>query len=179
MSIPNSRYLILLYRPDGHPALGKLHYPRGHAHPERPLYYIAIIKIGEHEGGILVKTHHLISDGWSQVSLINRIAETYLALLSGETVALDKTPSYKLHVEDEQKYLSSRAFKKDSEYWKDILKNVPQPVSIKECSNAQVSPVGLRSTFFLSETLNHALSSFAQAIGLRHLPYSIWLCSST
>lgn len=67
---------------------------------DAPLYYFAIIKAGEQEGGVLLKTHHLISDGWSQVSLINKIAQTYLALINGETVVLKPSPSYRLHVEE-------------------------------------------------------------------------------
>ena len=50
---------------------------------DAPLYYFAIIKISEQEGGVLLKTHHLISDGWSQVSLINKLAGCYLDLISG------------------------------------------------------------------------------------------------
>ena len=32
---------------------------------DSPLYYCAIFKLGEADGGVLVKTHHIISDGWS------------------------------------------------------------------------------------------------------------------
>ena len=28
---------------------------------ESPLYYFAVIRVGEHEGGVLLKTHHIIS----------------------------------------------------------------------------------------------------------------------
>ena len=33
---------------------------------------------------IFLKIHHIISDGWSQMLVCNRIAETYLKLLAGE-----------------------------------------------------------------------------------------------
>ena len=127
---------------------------------DAPLFYFAILKINEHEGAVFVKTHHLISDGWSQVSLINRIAETYLALLDGEDVRLEPAPSYRLHVEEEQRYLASKAFERDRAYWEEILRDVPAPVSLKESANAQLSPVGQRVSFTLSDTLNHALNAF-------------------
>ena len=130
---------------------------------DAPLFYFAIIKIGEHEGGVLVKTHHLISDGWSQVSLINRIAKTYLSLLGGEKAVLDPTPSYRHHVEEERRYHASPAFDRDRAFWEETLRDVPHPASLKECSSAEISPVGQRKTFWLSETLNHALSSFCTA----------------
>lgn len=92
---------------------------------DTPLYQFMIIRIGEHEGEILVKTHHLISDGWSQVALINKIAVAYLNLIEGKAAGLEVTPSYRLHVEDEQKYLHSKMHSKDQEYWKEVLKMFP------------------------------------------------------
>ncbi len=127
---------------------------------DSPLFYFAILKISEHEGGVFVKTHHLISDGWSQVALINRIAQTYLALLNGETVALEPSPSYRLHVEEEQHYCASPAFERDRQFWKQTLAGLSHPPSIKDCNGAEISPVGQRKTFWLSERLNHAFSSF-------------------
>ncbi len=137
-----------------------------------PLFYFAILKIGEHEGGVLIKTHHLISDGWSQVALINRIAQTYLALLNGEAVTLDPTPSYRLHVEEEAKYHSSKTYLRDKKFWEETLQDLPQPVSLKEYNNAELSPVGLRKTFLLSDTLNHALTAFCTS--RRVAPFAVF-----
>lgn len=120
-----------------------------------PLFYFAVIKINEHEGGVFVKTHHLISDGWSQVSLINRIARTYLSLVSGENAECEALPSYRLHVDDENKYLDSKAYLRDINYWRDALKDMPQCVSIKDCKANELSTVGHRKTYNLSEIMNH------------------------
>jgi len=120
-----------------------------------PLFYFAIIKINEHEGGVFVKTHHLISDGWSQVSLINRIARTYLALVSGENTECEVLPSYRLHVDEENKYRESKAYLRDAAYWQETLKDMPQSVSIKDCKINEISSVGHRKTYDLSETMNH------------------------
>ena len=139
---------------------------------ESPLYQFIIIRIGEHEGEILVKTHHLISDGWSQVALINKIAVTYLDLLEGKPARLEPAPSYRLHVEAEKKYAASGLHKKDRAYWQELLKNVPQPVSLKEYHSADISPVGHRRTFYLSEVLNHALSAFCT--GHRAAPFAVF-----
>ena len=129
---------------------------------ESPLYYFAVIRVGEHEGGVLLKTHHIISDGWSLVALINRFAETYLALVDRREVTLEPSPSYRLHVEEEQKYLSSKACGRDRAFWEEAMENPEPPVSIKDCGSVAVSPVGRRLTFQLSEVLNHALYDFCQ-----------------
>ena len=67
---------------------------------DAPLYYFAIIKISEQEGGVLLKTHHLISDGWSQVSLINKLAGCYLDLISGREAVLKPAPGYEMCIRD-------------------------------------------------------------------------------
>ena len=68
-----------------------------------------LFKTGENDGGILMKLHHLISDGWSQVLLCNKLQKIYLDLLEGRTVQLPPAPEYRLHVSEEQQYLQSAA----------------------------------------------------------------------
>ena len=139
---------------------------------DSPLYQFMIIRIGEHEGEILVKTHHLISDGWSQVALINKIAMAYLNLIEGKDAGLEITPSYRLHVEDEQKYLLSKMHGRDQGYWKEVLKDVGAPISLKEYHSADVSPVGHRKTFYLTEIMNHSLNAFC--LGHRVAPFAVF-----
>lgn len=128
-----------------------------------PLYAFWILRWGEHEGGVLVKTHHLISDGWSEVDLINRIATTYLSLLNGEEPDLSNRVSYQRHVEAEQAYLASKACERDSRYWKKILQEPCAPVTLKDGSGAEISPVGQRLTFELPDKLNHAINAYCSA----------------
>lgn len=64
-----------------------------------------------------MKLHHLISDGWSQVLLCNKLQKIYLDLLEGRTVQLPPAPEYRLHVSEEQQYLQSAACRKDEAYW--------------------------------------------------------------
>ncbi|RHP34366.1 amino acid adenylation domain-containing protein [Lachnotalea sp. AF33-28] len=127
---------------------------------DAPLYYFAIIKISEQEGGVLLKTHHLISDGWSQVSLINKLAGCYLDLISGREAVLKPAPGYDLHVRAQADYIGSKAFIKDKKYWEEIMKNAGSPAALKECSSAAVSSVGRRKTFCLPDVLCHALTAF-------------------
>ncbi len=125
-----------------------------------PLYDFSIFKLGEGDGGVLMKTHHIISDGWSQVHLGNRIAKTYLALLEGKNPELTQSPSYQLHILAEAQYRSSRAFENDRSYWAALLEEGGDPCVIKECKSAALSPVGQRKSYPLSQVLNHSIQSF-------------------
>ena len=59
---------------------------------DAPLYRFILFRTGEHAGGVYVKIHHIISDGWSQALICNRIARTYFQILSGEEVDLEEAP---------------------------------------------------------------------------------------
>lgn len=129
---------------------------------EGPLYRFVLFKDGEGSGGMLVKIHHIISDGWSQVMICNKIAETYLELLGGKEVSLEETPSYELHVQEEQDYLASKAYARDEKYWKKIVELSGEPSSLKHVNSAAVSSVGRRMSFELPQILNHAIYAYCQ-----------------
>ena len=72
---------------------------------DAPLFQCALLHTGEHDARLVLKLHHLISDGWTQISLCNRISQLYLDVLDGTAASLDPSPSYQTHVEEEKKYL--------------------------------------------------------------------------
>lgn len=139
---------------------------------DAPLYDFRIFRQNESEGGIVVKTHHIISDGWSQMLASNRIAETYLALISGREAQVEVGPSYRLHVEKEEKYLSSNAHEKDVAFWKERLGAFDGASSVKDCLSAMVSPVGRRKTYRLSHMLNHLIHGFCEKY--RVAPFAVY-----
>lgn len=139
---------------------------------DAPLYDFRIFKQSESAGGILVKLHHIISDGWSQMLLSNRIAETYLALLCGREATLVPGPSYELHVEKEKAYLASRARGKDEDFWRERLEGFDGASVVKNCLSADVSPVGRRKTFRFSHMVNHLIRDFCEKY--RVAPFAVY-----
>ena len=126
------------------------------------LYRFILFRDAENSGGVLVKLHHIIADGWSQIMLCNKIGKTYLELLAGKEPSLEVAPDYELHVKEEQDYLSSKAFGRDERYWKKVLEQSGEPSVLKSVNSAAVSPVGRRVSFELPQILNHAIYSFCQ-----------------
>ncbi|MBE6560133.1 MAG: amino acid adenylation domain-containing protein [Ruminococcaceae bacterium] len=127
-----------------------------------PLYRFILFKDGEQGGGILVKLHHIIADGWTQIMLCNKIACVYLDLLAGREPQLPEAPDYELHVREEQEYLASKAYLRDEKYWKDIVRMAGEPSVLKSVSSASVSPVGRRVSFTLPDVLNHAIYTYCE-----------------
>ena len=139
---------------------------------DSPLYRFAFLHTGETSGCLIVKTHHLISDGWSQVMLCNRIGQCYLDLLAGQEPDLGNIPSYAVHVADEAQYLSSSAYAKDEAYWSDILERSGEPSMLKSMRGAAVSSVGNRLTFSLPQDLNNDIYAFCASH--RIAPFSVF-----
>ena len=141
---------------------------------DSPLYRFILFRNNEGKISVLVKTHHIISDGWSQVALLNRICDVYCELISEREVFLEPAPSYSFYVEDEQKYLPSDTYRKDREYWRDLLSKPSEPVSLKNLKSAAVSPVGKRRGYLLSEQLNNQIFSYCMKNVWLRLSFSIW-----
>ncbi|MDL2287480.1 amino acid adenylation domain-containing protein [Eubacteriales bacterium OttesenSCG-928-G02] len=127
-----------------------------------PLYYFAIIKVGENESAIIMKLHHLISDGWSQIELTNKISKIYSSRIKGQEAEIEAPPSYKLHIDTENQYLQSNIFERDKAYWKETLSGIYNPVSIKESLTADISPIGKRKSFILPEVFEHSIMAFSR-----------------
>ncbi len=125
-----------------------------------PLYRFVLFRTGEHSGGVFIKIHHIISDGWSQALVCNRIAHTYLELLYGDTAVPEESPGYELHIQEEQEYIGSRHYERDRRYWKEQLSHYHMPSVIKDLKGAEISPVGRRVSFQLPQHLNHAIYTF-------------------
>nr|WP_275891395.1 non-ribosomal peptide synthetase [Ruminococcus sp. OA3] len=139
---------------------------------DMPLYRFVLFRSGENEGGVFIKVHHIISDGWSQMLLCNRIAQYYLELLAEREPQIEFAPDYRQHVEEEEKYLASRTYSRDREYWEQVVRQSGEPSVIKSVKSAAVSPVGRRLSFQLPQTLNHAIYSYC--IKNRVAPFAVF-----
>ena len=127
---------------------------------EGPLYRFVLFRDSENSGGVLVKLHHIIADGWSQIMLCNKIGRTYLDLLTGKEPDLPIALDYELHVIEEQEYLASKAYEKDKKYWKEVVSLAGDPAVLKTVNSSAISAVGRRISFELPEILNHAIYTY-------------------
>jgi len=129
---------------------------------DAPLFRFILCRTGENAAVLFVQTHHIISDGWTQIMLCNRIGEAYLALLEGHAPALTDSPDYADYVAEEQEYLSSPAYEKDKAYWEEALRTAGDAAALRGVSGSTMSHVGRRTRFQLSGQLNHAICSFCR-----------------
>lgn len=128
---------------------------------DSPLFYCAAFKRESGAGGVLLKTHHIISDAWSQGLLLNRLANSYLALLSEKEADAEPSPLYRPHVESEQQYLQSPQKERDVQFWQSTLVDLPD-TQIKPFDHPTISAAGSRLTFALPERLNRLVNVYCE-----------------
>ncbi|HHW30100.1 MAG TPA: amino acid adenylation domain-containing protein [Clostridiaceae bacterium] len=90
------------------------------------LYYFALVKLSQQEGGFYIKAHHLVSDAWTMTSVINQILEYYWRLVNNTPIPEDVKPSYVDYIQKEVEYKNSNKFQKDEEFWNSIFNGIPE-----------------------------------------------------
>ncbi|MCL2425095.1 MAG: amino acid adenylation domain-containing protein [Oscillospiraceae bacterium] len=90
------------------------------------LFYFAVYKTGDEKYGVLLKVHHIISDGWACSLIENQVCEFYNNLIRGEDIAPNGNYSYINYIQDEKEYLDSERFRKNKTFWNEKLNNPPE-----------------------------------------------------
>lgn len=93
------------------------------------LYDFQLFKLDDNNYAILVKLHHLISDGWSFGLIVQQINYIYSKLINQEEVCIDSC-SYLNYIEKEEKYLNSERFIRDKMFWDEKYNNIPKEFQV-------------------------------------------------
>jgi amino acid adenylation domain-containing protein len=96
-----------------------------------PLLRVVVLQIGEQEHAILLTTHHIISDGWSQDVLVREIIELYLAFAEGRPSPLAELPfQYADFAIWQRQRLTGPVFEGHLEYWRQHLEGAPYVLAL-------------------------------------------------
>lgn len=125
------------------------------------LFYFALIKISENEGGVYGKLHHLISDAWAHVLGGNKILEYYVKLKEGIKID-NEEPSYVDYIKRDQEYEKSDKFNHDKEYWHKKFETFPEFTTLKPRTTNYINPEAKRKTFIVPKKLMHKLHHYCK-----------------
>ncbi len=127
---------------------------------DSPLFKFTIPRLPNGYAVVSIKAHHIIMDSWAMGIVAQETVKIYHSLVNGTEYVSD-TVSYVDYILAEQAYLSSKNFVKDSEFWKDYLKNPPIPTSLPSLSSNFIdSPDGSRLTFYFDKQMMKRLGDF-------------------
>ncbi|MGN0404094.1 MAG: amino acid adenylation domain-containing protein [Bariatricus sp.] len=92
--------------------------------------------------GVLVKLHHLVGDAWTLALLGNQLTD----LLHGAT---PEAYSYMDHIEEEEKYIRSKRYEKDRQFFLEQFRKCTEPVWLSEDRSETFS--AKRKTFVIDK----------------------------
>lgn len=118
------------------------------------LFYFALVKMTENTGGVYIKIHHLIGDGWTMVLLTSEIMRYYTMLKNGTNINENNKPSYIEYILNEEAYINSEKFHKDKEFWNERYQTVPELTTLKPRKSNNISSKARRKTFVLPAKLS-------------------------
>lgn len=82
------------------------------------LFHIAIYRYQNGFGGVIIKINHVIGDGYTMGLILYEVLGYYSKALK-RIISF----SYKNFIKSEEKYPSSKKFKEDEKYWKEMFEN--------------------------------------------------------
>lgn len=124
------------------------------------LYYFAIVKLSENRGGLFIKTHHLISDGWSSILLSNRITDCYQKLVRKQSLSPEKGPQYLKYLQASARYERSPRYESDRLFWERKMQNLPEKSALKDYSLGNIGIAGDRKTYVMPEETASLLRNY-------------------
>lgn len=137
------------------------------------LCYFAFLRLGDEEGGIYAKFHHIISDALSIVSFSNHLMGIYQALLDGREPEPVRVRSYIDYLNDEQTYLSSKRFEYDREFWTGLFDQLPEPTVLKQKKTNYYGLKAKRRTHVIRPRLSRQIREYCAQTGVT--VYSLFL----
>lgn len=133
---------------------------------DAPLFYFALVRVSDSDAGFYIRLHHLISDAWTMVLLVNQVFEYYAALSEGRSVDPTPLPSYTAYIENEKKYLTSKRFESDKSYWEEKFENWQEVCTLKSRKISGISSRAKRRTLVLPQKLSGKIHEYCQEKGV-------------
>jgi amino acid adenylation domain-containing protein/thioester reductase-like protein len=133
---------------------------------DAPLFYFALVRVGESSGGFYMRLHHLISDAWTMILLVNQVFEYYAALQEGRPVEPSPLPSYTAYIGSEKKYLASKRFESDKSYWEEKFENWQEVCTLKNRKTSGISSRAKRKTLVLPQKLSGKIHEYCREKGV-------------
>ncbi|MCX7923159.1 MAG: amino acid adenylation domain-containing protein [Clostridia bacterium] len=130
------------------------------------LFYFAIVRFENNEGGLYIKLHHMITDAWGMGLIVNRINDLYVKLKSGADVLYTQNPSYIEYALKEQEYKKSHGLWKDEGFWSERFATVPEVAGLKTIGTNYGSIDANRKVFLLSDELTSEIKAFCKQTGV-------------
>ncbi len=128
-----------------------------------PVFEICVWRLGHEDHVLLIRMHHIASDGWSIGILFRELSTLYVGFVSGKPASLPPLPvQYADFAVWQRQWLSGAVLARELGYWREQLAGVPVlelPTDRPRPAVASVEGAGLE--FWIDPTLLKRLYEFS------------------
>ena len=128
----------------------------------------ALLKLGAAEFVLLLVTHHIASDGWSNEVLRRELTTLYEAFVSGKPNPLPELPiQYADYAVWQREWVTDKVLEKQLSYWKTQLSNIPTlELHTDRSRRAIQTSSGARQTVVFPRVLSDQLKDLSRNQGV-------------
>jgi amino acid adenylation domain-containing protein len=129
-----------------------------------PPIRVQLLRLGEHDHALVIKLHHLITDGWSQRLFLEELEALYNAGSKGLPAKLPEIPiQYRHFVEWQRAWLRTPAAEEQLNYWRGRLEGLTElPLRTDWPRPETWTGRGARLPLKLSRTLSGGIKSLCR-----------------
>jgi amino acid adenylation domain-containing protein len=95
-----------------------------------PLIRTQLLRLAPQRHALLIVVHHMVLDGWSEVVLLDELAQAYNAFAAGGKPALAPAESWCDYVRAELERRGSERGEQQVEYWRNRYATLPEPLAL-------------------------------------------------
>jgi len=130
-----------------------------------PLLRAQLLRLGKDDHALLIKLHHLVTDGWSQRLFWEELEGVYAASVGATTARLPAIPAQYRHFAEWQRgWLRTRAAAEQLSYWRTQLRDLTAvPLRTDRPRPEKRTGRGARHPVRLSRALSNAVKSVSRA----------------
>jgi amino acid adenylation domain-containing protein len=130
-----------------------------------PLLRAQLLRLGKDDHALLIKLHHLVTDGWSQRLFWEELEALYSARVAGAAARLPgMTVQYRHFAEWQREWLRTRAAGEQLSYWRTQLRGLTElPLRTDRPRPEKRTGRGARHPVRLSRALSRAVKSLSRA----------------
>jgi amino acid adenylation domain-containing protein len=118
------------------------------------------------------RIHHIVLDGFGAMTMMQRVAEYYTALVEGREPTPSRAENLRAIYEDDVAYRESSRFEKDREHWSEKFRTLPDPVSFVDSA----APLGVPAAAATGPTpvaVSELLAKRVDSLGSSTAPLAI------
>lgn len=94
-----------------------------------------LLRVGEERFFLFGLAHHVVVDGVGAVAMLGAVAETYSALISGETPRIRPRMSVRELTDYQRDYVETTRYSADRAHWVERLRDLPAPARLSDRSH--------------------------------------------